>query len=107
MHLSAVQSTMPVTGFFVRAWNGQAETQAGSPQCMHCCFTKLSGWLLVALQSLMIFLVDEFSSSGARCRPSRLTSGSRLFAVTQAETHALQPMHLVASKSSPRAPGGI
>src|SRR5574338_346737 len=89
---------MPVSGFFVSAKNEHPATQVGSTQCMHCCFTYDQRPPSAGLYSLMMFLVNEFKSGGAWCKPSlRLVSGGRLFASAQAATHDLQPTHRVES----------
>src|SRR5512140_2605511 len=83
------------------------EAQAGSTQCMHWAFMK-EVRPSSPLYSLMMFFVFEFRSSGASYMAPRSVpeSGGIPFASLHFTTHAWQPMHRVASYSSPTASGG-
>src|SRR5579884_574849 len=97
MHLFESQLTTPVCGFLCSAWNGHPAAHAGSRQCMHCLFTNDGFDPSVGLYNLMMLRVTSFRSDGAWCKPSRRVSGGVLFACAHALTHALHPMHRVAS----------
>src|SRR5512140_1088892 len=83
------------------------EAQAGSTQCMHWAFMKEER-PSSPLYSLMMFLVFAFRSSGASYMDPRgvPVSGGIPLASLHFTTHAWQPMHRVASYSSPTASGG-
>ena len=98
MHFEPSQPTMPVTGSFSSAWNGQPEAQAGSAQCMHWRLTNECSSLSGDWYSLMMFFVWHERSVGIRCSPPDWpVSGSSPFACWQWMTQALQPMQRVAS----------
>src|SRR5579884_2820589 len=84
----------------------QPATHAGSMQCMHCCFTYENSFASVGLYSLMMFLVNELRSRGARWMPSSRVSGGSLLASAQATTQDWQPMQRVASYSIATAAAG-
>src|SRR5512134_2074938 len=83
------------------------EAQAGSTQCMHWAFMK-EVRPSSPLYSLMMFFVFAFRSSGASYMAPRVVpvSGGIPLASLHFTTHAWQPMHRVASYSSPTASGG-
>src|SRR5512140_1018682 len=83
------------------------EAQAGSTQCMHWAFMKAVR-PSSPLYSLMMFFVFEFRSSGASYMAPRgvPASGGIPLASLHFTTHAWQPMHRVASYSSPTASAG-
>src|SRR5690348_17670275 len=73
---------------------------------MHCRLTNEDGPPLAGLYSLMTLRVRSLRSVGAWCRPSPRVSGGVSLASAHAATHALQPIHFVASYSSPTDAGG-
>src|SRR6201998_4454609 len=97
MHFSAVHSTMPLSGSLGPAWNGQPAAHAGSRQCMHCRFTNENADPSSGLYSLITLRVRSFKSDGDWCKLSPRGAGGVSLASAQPATHALQPMHLVAS----------
>src|ERR1035438_7857638 len=108
MHLSGVQETTPVCLFFSSALNGQAATQKGSRQCMHCLFTNAysAESFPVPLYSLMMFLVWALRSLGAWWIESSVVSGASPLASAQATTQDLHPIQRVESYNMPTAFGG-
>src|SRR6202142_856070 len=102
MHLPPAQRTAPVSSSLYRASKGHPATQPGSKQCMHWRFTKDEGEPSSGLYSLMMLRVKTFRSVGAWCSSSPLVSGGVSLAALQADSQALQPMHRLASYSSPR-----
>ena len=85
---------------FSSALTGQAEAQAGSTQCMHCCFTNRGAPSSPLKRFTTENAVGEVSRCASKTAGSSLGAG-RWFTSEHATSHARQPRHLVASTSTP------
>jgi hypothetical protein len=96
------------SGVFSSAVTGQADAQAGSSQCMHCCLTNTvwnpAGWFGSSISWCVssMYVCDERRGGFVSSSPSSgscVISPSRPFHSLQMTWQALQPTHFFVSIS--------